>query len=122
MHTGKYSGEQGGTGMLNYARQRDRLTVALTGELDHYSAIGVRRELDALLSDEAVRHLLLDMTELKFMDSSGIGVILGRYRILNARGGSVWVRNMNPQISRIFHLSGMGQVIHVAEPTKEARR
>ena len=101
--------------MLNHAKQRDKLTVALSGELDHFSAMSVRRDLDELLSDQVVRHLMLDMSDLKFMDSSGIGVILGRYRILAARGGSVWVRNMNPQINRIFQLSGMGQVIHVAK-------
>ena len=108
--------------MLNHAKQRDRLTVALHGELDHFSAMGIRRELDDLLSDPAIRHLMLDMTDLKFMDSSGIGVILGRYRILAARGGSVWVRNMNPQINRIFQLSGMGQIIHVAKQEQEAQR
>lgn len=107
--------------MLNHAKQRDKLTVALTGELDHCSAMNVRQELDELLSDQAVRHLMLDMADLKFMDSSGIGVILGRYRILAARGGSVWVRNMNPQINRIFQLSGMGQIIHVARQ-EEAQR
>ncbi len=100
--------------MLNHAKQRDRLTVALNGELDHFSAMNIRRELDELISDPGVRHLMLDMADLKFMDSSGIGVILGRYRILAARGGSVWVRNMNPQINRIFQLSGMAQIIHVA--------
>jgi len=108
--------------MLNHAKQRDKLTVALSGELDHCSAMNIRRELDELISDPAVRHLMLDMTDLKFMDSSGIGVILGRYRILAARGGSVWVRNMNQQINRIFHLSGMGQIIHVARQEQEAQR
>ncbi len=108
--------------MLNHAKQRDKLTVALSGELDHFSAMDVRRELDALLTDPAVKHLMLDMRDLRFMDSSGIGVILGRYRILASRGGSVWVRNMNPQINRIFQLSGMGQIIHVARQEQEAQR
>ena len=108
--------------MLNHAKQRDKITVALSGELDHCSAMNTRRELDELISVPAVRHLMLDMTDLKFMDSSGIGVILGRYRILAARGGSVWVRNMNQQINRIFHLSGMGQIIHVARQEQEAQR
>ncbi len=108
--------------MLNHAKQRDKLTVALSGELDHYSAINIRRDLDELISDPSVRHLMLDMADLRFMDSSGIGVILGRYRILAARGGSVWVRNMNPQISRIFQLSGMAQIIHVARQEQEAKR
>ena len=46
-----------------------------------------------------------------FMDSSGIGVILGRYRQLRDRGGSVAVKNLNPQVEKVFTLSGMRQVI-----------
>lgn len=99
--------------MLKHTRQRDRLTVYLTGEMDHCSALPIRMEMDRLIADPSVRYMTLDLTGLTFMDSSGIGVILGRYRTLAARGGCVTVRGMNPQISRIFQLSGMAQVIQV---------
>jgi len=105
--------------MLKHTRHRDRLTVCLVGELDHCSALSIRTELDRLIADPTLRHMTLDLSQLSFMDSSGIGVILGRYRTLAARGGGVSVRGMNPQISRVFHLSGMGQIIQVE---KEAVR
>ena len=99
--------------MLKHTRHRDRLTVYLTGELDHCSALPIRMELDQLIADPTVRHMLPDLTSLTFMDSSGIGVILGRYRTLAGRGGGVSVRGMNRQITRVFQLSGMGQIIQV---------
>ena len=105
--------------MLKHTRQRDRLTVQLAGELDHCSALGIKNELDRLIADPSLRHLTLDLSGLQFMDSSGIGVILGRYRTLAARGGSVAVQGMNPQIRRIFQLSGMGQIIRVADQGRE---
>lgn len=93
--------------MLRAERARDELIVYLTGELDHCAAPMVRRELDALILDPGVRRLVLDMSGMGFMDSSGIGVLLGRFRFMAARGGTVAVRHMNAQVRRVFCLSGM---------------
>lgn len=98
---------------MRHEKNRDTLIVYLSGELDHCNAQGIRREMDALLSDVRIRKMIIDMQEMTFMDSSGIGVILGRYRQMAARGGSVAVRRMNRHVSRIFTLSGMGQIIEV---------
>ncbi len=97
--------------MLHHVRKKDVLFVRLEGELDQCSASAIRRDLDMLLQDASVRHLVLDMKKMPFMDSSGIGVILGRYRTLSLRGGSVSVMHMSDQVRRIYALSGMGQVI-----------
>ena len=67
--------------MLQSIRDGDRLIVRIDGELDHFCAQSVRRDLDALLLDRSVRTLILDFSSLTFMDSSGIGVVLGRYRL-----------------------------------------
>lgn len=97
--------------MLHSIREGSRLTVRLAGELDHFCAQSVRRDLDRLIADPSVRTLVLDFSNLQFMDSSGIGVILGRYRQMRDRGGQVGVVNMNGHIARIFHMSGMDRVI-----------
>ncbi len=97
--------------MLEHVRQRDTLTVRLRGELDHHSAEQVRGELDGLISDERVLHLIVDMKALTFMDSSGIGVLIGRYRTLARRKGTLSVQNMSPLVERIFQLSGLHQII-----------
>lgn len=98
---------------MEHERLRDTVTVMLTGELDHCSAQSVRRELDGLIEDPGVKKLVLDMQGMTFMDSSGIGVILGRYRALSQRGGSVCVKNMNRHVKKIFLLSGMNQIIQI---------
>jgi len=109
--------------MLEHARQRDTLMVRIRGELDHHSAEQVRTELDELIADERIVHLVIDMQGLTFMDSSGIGVLIGRYRTLARRKGTLSVQNMNPLIQRIFHLSGLHQIIHTHRcGTGEVRR
>ena len=106
--------------MLHSFREGSRLTVQLAGELDHYCAQSVRRELDRLIADPAVRTLILDFSALQFMDSSGIGVILGRYRQMRDRGGAVCVAHMNRHIARIFHMSGMDRIIRQITTPQEA--
>ena len=98
---------------MEFERRKDTVIAHLGGELDHCSAERVRLELDRLIEDRAVKCLVLDMRGMTFMDSSGIGVILGRYRELRARGGTVVVRNMTPPVQRIFLLAGMNQVIDI---------
>lgn len=105
--------------MLQSIRDGDRVIVRLAGELDHYCAQSVRRELDTLIADRHIRLLILDFSALQFMDSSGIGVILGRYRQMRDRGGQVGVIHMNRHIARIFHMSGMDRVIHEFDRAKE---
>jgi len=97
--------------MLRSIRDGDSVIVRLEGELDHCCAQSIRRELDAMLADHTLRHLILDFSSLNFMDSSGIGVVLGRYRILRDRGGSLSVSHMNRHVARIFHMSGMDRII-----------
>ena len=96
---------------MEHERRRDTVVVRITGELDHCSSQSIRRELDQLIADPGVKKLVLDVKQMTFMDSSGIGVILGRYRTLRQRGGSVTMKNMNRQVEKVFLLSGMNQLI-----------
>jgi len=98
---------------MEYERRKDTVIAHVTGELDHCSAPAVRRELDRMIADPGVKQLVLDLSGMTFMDSSGIGVILGRYREMRRRGGGVAVRGMNPHVEKIFLLSGMNQVIEI---------
>ena len=107
--------------MLQSIRDGNSVIVRLAGELDHYCAQSIRRELDSLIADRTVRWLILDFSHLQFMDSSGIGVILGRYRQLRDRGGQVGVVHMNEHIARIFHMSGMDRVIRQLDRQEAAQ-
>lgn len=90
---------------------KDTATVQLEGELDHCSAERIRASLDALIEDPQIKRLVIDLSKVTFMDSSGIGVIIGRYRVLARRKGSVAVRGASPQIDRIFQMSGLYQIV-----------
>ena len=96
---------------MRHTLRGQTLTVYLSGELDHHSASQIRQELDALIRDSRARKLVLDLSSLTFMDSSGIGVILGRYNQMARRGGSLAVRKPSSQINRIFDLSGVYQIV-----------
>lgn len=97
--------------MLDYERQRQTLTVRLSDELDHRAAAQMRAELDALLKDGSIRRLVLDLQKLKFMDSSGIGLIIGRYKLMARRGGSVAVVNADRRMDRIFEMAGLYELV-----------
>lgn len=93
-------------------KQYEKLfVVQIQGELDHHSAPALAKRLDALLSQHPVEELRLDLKTLSFMDSSGIGVLLGRYKRLHAKGGILSVCNPNATVDRIFRLSGLYQIV-----------
>lgn len=92
---------------LRAARRGARLTVQLVGELDHHSAERIRSNLDHMLRDKTIMELHLDMRGVTFMDSSGLGVVLGRYKTLRARGGKVILSNISPYVDRVFRMSGV---------------
>ena len=97
--------------MLLYEKKRDALTVRLTGELDHNAADGLRGELDGLIDETGARRLVLDLSGLEFMDSSGVGLIIGRYKRLSRRGGSVAVAGPDARIDKLFRMCGVYQVV-----------
>lgn len=97
--------------VLENKRQGSSLIVHLSGDLDHHSASQVRKEMDKLLSDIAIKELILDMRGLEFMDSSGIGVLMGRYRMMSKRGGRMRVCNLSSQVRRVFKVSGLYRII-----------
>ena len=107
---------------VSFTSAGDTLYAYLAGEIDHDAAQQLRVSIDTTVSCRMPQQLVLDFSGVGFMDSSGIGVILGRYRVLRERGGSLGVIHMNDHVSRIFHMSGMDRVIHQLDKVQEARR
>lgn len=97
--------------MLEYEMRRQTLTVRLESELDHHAAAGMRDQLDRLIRDRRVQHLVLDLKKLRFMDSSGIGFIIGRYKLMARRGGSIAVINADRRMDKIFEMAGLYQLV-----------
>jgi stage II sporulation protein AA (anti-sigma F factor antagonist) len=96
------------------------LLVRLSGELDHHAAGKMRSQLEELMKDQRIKHLVLNLKQLSFMDSSGLGVILGRYKQLSSKNGQMVVCSMSPTVYRLFELAGMFKILTVKESEEEA--
>lgn len=96
---------------IKYKKSGERLTVKLSGELDHNSTSKVKAKIDEILKKDRIRYLDFDMKSVSFMDSSGIGFILGRYRKIKKINGEVKVLNMNTRVRKLFLLAGLNEVI-----------
>ena len=86
------------------------LVVSLLKEVDHHMARKVREEVDALLDKGTIKYLLLDFEGVDFMDSSGIGMIMGRYKKIKFLGGEMRISGVKPGVERIFAMSGLYQL------------
>jgi len=96
------------------------LTAVPTGELDYHQAERLRTQIDSAFEKSACRHILLDMAAVSFMDSSGIGMIIGRYKKAEARGGRLVLSNMGEPLTRLFDMSGLAKIVSRAETTTAA--
>lgn len=101
-------------------RHRDLLLVRLIGELDIHTADAVRNMLQEELEKGTTAHLLLNLKNMTFMDSSGLGVILGRYRHLQQTGGQLFICHASPAIRRLLELSGVHKLARIFETEEEA--
>ena len=89
------------------------LCIRMPKEVDHHGAAGIREHADKLLLDDKVRNIVFDFEDTTFMDSSGIGVIIGRYRKISCFGGKVYAIHADERIRRILRASGMSSIIEV---------
>lgn len=96
------------------------LIASLSGELDHHSAKKVKDMLEAAIEQKGVLNLIFDFTNLAFMDSSGIGVIIGRYKLLSAIGGRVCIVCRGKTINRLITLSGLTRLMEVYQTVEQA--
>ena len=99
---------------------RDVLLVRLSGELDHHTADEVRQEIDQQLEKHRNPHIILNLAGLTFMDSSGLGVILGRYKRINEHGGTLAVCSLHPSVRKLFELSGLFKIVSEYNREEEA--
>ncbi|NPV90366.1 MAG: anti-sigma factor antagonist [Firmicutes bacterium] len=97
----------------------DVLLVRIKGEMDLASAEQIRSEVDRKFLAENCRHLLLDLTRVTFIDSSGIGVILGRYRRLSGGGGKMAILKPQPQVRRVLDIAGVSGLATYCRSEKE---
>ena len=89
------------------------LKIRLRGEIDHHTAAVVRVSIDELIRSRAPRTLALDMSAVDFMDSSGLGLIMGRYSLMQTIGGDTVILDPSPATEKIMGLAGMERMIKI---------
>lgn len=91
------------------------LIVRLSGELDHHEAKQLREKWQTVLFENDVHHVIVNFSEVTFMDSSGLGVILGRYKEVLQLGGKLVICSVNQSIKRLFEMSGILKIVQLEE-------
>ncbi|MCI8800600.1 anti-sigma factor antagonist [Acetatifactor muris] len=91
------------------------LMIRLPEEIDHHGAGIICENADKYLLREDVGNVVFDFENTRFMDSSGIGLIMGRYRKISCFGGRVYAIHVDRQIQKIFRLSGLNKIVEVLE-------
>jgi len=98
---------------INLEKIQNTLVVKLEGEIDHHSAAAVRNTVDNELAFSPIKNIVFDFGGVTFMDSSGIGMVIGRYKQIKARGGKTLIVRAKPQVDRMLELSGIKKIIEI---------
>ena len=100
---------------MKYQVQENCLTIYLPREIDHHCAEEMKREADAVIERNHIKYIIFDFERTDFMDSSGIGVIMGRYKTICLIGGEVWAIHTNPRMKKILTMSGAARIMKIYE-------
>ena len=95
------------------------LKIKLRGEIDHHSAVAVRTAIDDMIRSKRPCELVVDMSAVDFMDSSGLGLIMGRYALMKEIGGLLRVADPSPATEKIMKLAGMERIIRIERTMAE---
>src|SRR5699024_637352 len=99
----------------NYKVIEDVLIVRLVGEVDHHEAEKLRETGQEKMYQNAIKHVVVNLESITFMESSGLGVILGRDKEVMQLGGEMVVCSLNPAIERLFDMSGLFKIVRLEE-------
>ena len=91
----------------------DNLVVKLEGEIDHHSAASIRDELDRIIAENKPKTVVLELAGIDFMDSSGLGLVLGRYRRLCEMGARMIIKNPGVRTEKILAMAGVDKLIKI---------
>ena len=97
--------------MIKLYNDGRRITAALSGDIDHHAARRMRAELDDVIARSRPEMLIIDLENVGFMDSSGIGLILGRLKAVRQCGGDLILKNVQPNIAAVIRRSGLSNLL-----------
>ncbi len=89
------------------------LVAYISGDLDHHTAKNIRTQIDIEIGNKSPKTVALDFSRVTFMDSSGIGLVMGRFKIMQERGGIVVIQNPPPHIKKVMLLAGLNKIAKI---------
>ena len=98
---------------IKYDEVDKLLTCQITEEIDHHTTENIRRKADNEITRYMPRKVIFDFNNVTFMDSAGIGMVLGRYKMMRMLGGSMEMINVNSNVKKIFEMSGIPKIIQI---------
>lgn len=105
---------------IQMAIKKNRLAIRLDGELDQSNVEEVKMKVCNIIKKYSVVHLVFNFENLSFMDSTGIGFIIGRYGEIKRKGGSIVICSMNNTIRKVFNISGLKRICNIAADEESA--
>ena len=106
--------------MVSFTVRLRTLIVTVTGDIDQHNAAQIREQVDLRISHENVKKLIFDFSKLDFKDSSGIGIIIGRYKLMTALNGSVSIIVTKPTVRKLLELSGIKRIVKICDSLSDA--
>lgn len=98
---------------LKYQAKGDKLEIMLLGEIDHHNAVDLRLEADRLISEYRPKTVMLNLEKIDFMDSSGLGFIMGRMALVKKNGGILIVKSPSQSVQKICRLAGLERLVKI---------
>ena len=106
----------------NFKLGRNSLIVSLCGEIDQYAAAELKESIDIEIENTPKKNLIFDLGEVTLMDSSGIGLIVGRYKLITSLGGKMALCGACGSVSKMLKLSGIEKIISIYQTLFEAEK
>ena len=100
---------------VTYNEKDKLLKIEITEEIDHHIVEKIRRKVDNEITRYMPRKTIFDFSRVSFMDSAGIGMIIGRYKMMKLIGGETEIVNISPNVKRILEMSGINKIISMKE-------
>ena len=104
---------------ITYMKKDKRLIFEIEEDIDECCVQKIRRRIDNGIQRYMPKVVIFDFSNVSFMDSAGIGLIIGRYKLINMIGGELKIANVNTQIQKIFEMSGLLRLIPVEQKNKK---
>jgi stage II sporulation protein AA (anti-sigma F factor antagonist) len=98
----------------------NKLIIRIDGDIDHHTCAEIRSQIDNEINKKNPKNIIFDMKNVNFMDSSGIGVVIGRYKLIMGNGGIAAMINVKPQIKRVYDICGLKKIIPIYENENQA--